>query len=673
MTEPERTTIARLREHADTLVGDVPELNAIRKGATRRRRNHRIAAIVAATVLGAAIVVPLRALSGLGDDGVTPQADPWTESYVLSDFQVQYPMLVPDVAVNEPVERDTPLKPDPTMALVTFRSTWSGDVYPGEAQCEIRLFDADGATVGHESFGFGSFEPPPKNPTSMEVAVDEGKPKPVSADGTCGPGARPGPGTYLVSNLHVVAGDNGDRLMGDVAWSTESPPRYQYCVATFEMPDGTRQEKPFEMSVPQEKNTTILLLPHGYVDATPVGVRCEPYTGHNGETGTGDSTSSIAVGDDFGGFSGLVLSEVALGTDDFAPTDFEGEFKVAFFWASWHHGSSEYLGALERMDQHYGDRVAILGIDVRDEDKAALALMRAVGVSFVNLADPSGDIADRFRVAEFPTAIVVDGQTQVVKAVISGWNPEALQTYMATLLDDGFAGEPTYYVDGARPAERSDGSVRCVPWSAEVGLRICGEVPEGFTPGGPPGGINRYPDVCALALELWDFDPDGTPVPAALEDAPTADERIVEFESCHVTPVGSYPAQDAEAPEYMVTFGLADRDRNTHVSINLDAGPTSTHLGTGQLTAVAPMPQAVIESAGIWREIARRTEAWSEQIAVDQMSSEVARDAILTIWDSFHDDAGNQWWLAAHERGARIQVLCERLASNDPLRSDFCS
>jgi hypothetical protein len=282
--------IERLQRMAEDLPVRISDLGPVRRRARLRKVRSRAIGGLTVTILGLAVLVPLRSLSGLGGDAVAPQDDPWTETYVLSDFEVQYPMLVPDVAANEPIERDTPLKPDPTMALVTFQSLWSGDVYPGEAQCEIRVFDADGNAVGHQSLGFATYEPTTRRPTSIEVVVDQSTP--VSAEGSCGPGEPPGPGTYLFSNLHVVAGDNGDHLMGDVAWSTETPPLDQYCIASFDMPDGSRHEEPFTMAVGQAEDTTILLLPHGFVDATPLGVRCEPYTGHNGGTDAADSTDT---------------------------------------------------------------------------------------------------------------------------------------------------------------------------------------------------------------------------------------------------------------------------------------------------------------------------------------------------------------------------------------------
>ena len=142
--------------------------------------------------------------------------------------------------------------------------------------------------------------------------------------------------------------------------------------------------------------------------------------------GTG---ASIAVGDDFGGFQGLVLGKRALGIDN-TLSDFQGDVEIKFFWASTSDGADRYLGALEDLDKRYGGQVAVLGINVRDDDEAALGLMHSVGVSFVNIADPSGDIADRFGVARMPLGVVVDGRSNRVEAVIEGSDPGDLEAFV---------------------------------------------------------------------------------------------------------------------------------------------------------------------------------------------------------------------------------------------------
>jgi hypothetical protein len=270
MNEPERTTIARLREHADALTGELPVLDPIRRRAERRRSRRRIASVVAATVLVVGVVLPLRQLSRLGDERETTAASqPWRETYVLSRFRVIYPFV-------DRSGSDGSAVPDLTKAGVAYESAWSGGTYPGEAPCSIELFDKHGGRVGSQSFNFATLTPLVHHDAVIGIPFD-GAP-PVSADGTCGPATPPGPGTYVFTDLRVVT-DGDDRLVADVAWSSDEPPLTQSCIASFSMADGAHDERSFTLDAGQGADVTLLLLPQGLAGAAPLGVYCEPYTG----------------------------------------------------------------------------------------------------------------------------------------------------------------------------------------------------------------------------------------------------------------------------------------------------------------------------------------------------------------------------------------------------------
>ncbi len=93
------------------------------------------------------------------------------------------------------------------------------------------------------------------------------------------------------------------------------------------------------------------------------------------------------------------------------------------------------------------------------------------------------------------------------------------------------------------------------------------------------------------------------------------------------------------------------------------------------LTSVAPMPDDVVEAAGIETEIAARVTAWGANIGVDNMSPDEIRQALLTVWERGMGDIpeGPTWWLQSKELGARVYFLCLRLPAEDGLRADFCS
>ncbi len=270
--------IERVRSLADGLPVQLPSSEPVRRRARLRRRARIAASGLAVLLLGAAVLVPLRSLAGLGDEPEPkPGTRPWNETYVLSDFEVEYPLVVRPI--DGPVERD------PDQAGVRFRATWSGDVYPGEADCEIRVLDAGGNVAGTRKFSYASYGPSLGHP-DIDVPVQGVVPAEggaaLSADGSCGPGTPPGTGEYRFANLHMEQGDNGARLAGDVTWATSDPPLDQYCVATLEMPDGTSVERTFTLAVGNNDSLSVLL-PNSFVEAIPIGIRCEPFVGQ-GET-----------------------------------------------------------------------------------------------------------------------------------------------------------------------------------------------------------------------------------------------------------------------------------------------------------------------------------------------------------------------------------------------------
>jgi hypothetical protein len=111
----------------------------------------------------------------------------WSESYVLSDLAVSYP--AEGVVGGEEIVDDT-------QALVSYRSRWTGSVYPGEAKCRVSLIDVGGSAVVSHWVGFAHTGP--RGSGEMSLTVPRQGEKPVSASAVCGPGTR-STGRYVFS------------------------------------------------------------------------------------------------------------------------------------------------------------------------------------------------------------------------------------------------------------------------------------------------------------------------------------------------------------------------------------------------------------------------------------------------------------------------------------------
>jgi hypothetical protein len=276
MSNGDDYVIVRMRAMADRVPVAIPPSAPIRRRARVRRRGRLAASGLAALLVGVAIFLPLHSLLGLGSaSNVTTGTGVWTETYFLSDFRVEYPVTPHPFSMS----------PTVSTAGVTFHSVWSGAVFPGEAPCEIRLFDGGDNVVGSIQFSYATYGPSsPDHRDPFSVPVDHGVP--VRAEGSCGPGTPPGTGGYRFAGLHMKLGDNGARLVGDVSWVTDDSPLDQYCVASFQMPDGSSDEESFTLSITAGKDMTILLLPNNFADASPLGIECEPFTGQNDNDAT---------------------------------------------------------------------------------------------------------------------------------------------------------------------------------------------------------------------------------------------------------------------------------------------------------------------------------------------------------------------------------------------------
>lgn len=96
--------------------------------------------------------------------------------------------------------------------------------------------------------------------------------------------------------------------------------------------------------------------------------------------------------------------------------DLRGKVVVVEFWATWCHPCLEALPHLDAATRRWGDRVAVLAVNVDDRDRAA-ALFAEAGYRPVLLAD-DGDTAARYGVNSLPHTVVIDAGG-VVRAVTS--------------------------------------------------------------------------------------------------------------------------------------------------------------------------------------------------------------------------------------------------------------
>jgi thiol-disulfide isomerase/thioredoxin len=96
--------------------------------------------------------------------------------------------------------------------------------------------------------------------------------------------------------------------------------------------------------------------------------------------------------------------------------DFKGKPVVINFWASWCEPCREEMPFLERTWKEYKDKgVIFLGINVLDEEKNAKDFINVFNISYTNLKDSSGEVANTYGVVGLPVTFFIDKEGRIVR------------------------------------------------------------------------------------------------------------------------------------------------------------------------------------------------------------------------------------------------------------------
>jgi hypothetical protein len=205
--------------------------------------------------------------SGMSSKEVGAPAAPGQPTYLLSDFQLQYPYI--DVTSNHLGDEE-----DPSRVGVRFRSEWAGGEYPGVAVCEIQALNEDGNIVGSVVADVESLVPSAAPAGWTPIAVSE---EPTSFASTCEAGRRaPLDAGYTFSNATVESDEGSIRLVADIGWQTNDAPGTQACTATLAT-DGVQHSVDFTLDAPPER-LPVVLLPTSMKGAVVRQIECVPFS-----------------------------------------------------------------------------------------------------------------------------------------------------------------------------------------------------------------------------------------------------------------------------------------------------------------------------------------------------------------------------------------------------------
>ena len=142
--------------------------------------------------------------------------------------------------------------------------------------------------------------------------------------------------------------------------------------------------------------------------------------------GDGDATGSYLPHGSWERFDGEGSASLA---------DYAGRPLVLNFFASYCVPCAREMPALQRVADQLGDRVAVVGMNLADEEDAAQALVEETGVHYDLGRDPDGALARALGVVNLPTTVFASADHEVVE-VHTGALTEAQLREKATRLAD---------------------------------------------------------------------------------------------------------------------------------------------------------------------------------------------------------------------------------------------
>lgn len=85
------------------------------------------------------------------------------------------------------------------------------------------------------------------------------------------------------------------------------------------------------------------------------------------------------------------------------------------FWATWCGPCRVEIPDMEKLQQAMGDRILIVGIDIRESLSTVQNFLRDRGFSWTFVLDSNGAVAREYEVAAIPTSIFIDAKGVIVR------------------------------------------------------------------------------------------------------------------------------------------------------------------------------------------------------------------------------------------------------------------
>ena len=117
----------------------------------------------------------------------------------------------------------------------------------------------------------------------------------------------------------------------------------------------------------------------------------------------------------------LALVSKSLRGQQIDTRQFSGRIVVIHYWASWSDPSTQDMALLKRLASKYGDKLAVVGVNLDADRKAALQLVQNNGFSWPHLYSSGGmdsSLANQLGIVSVPMIFVVGSDGRVLKTSV---------------------------------------------------------------------------------------------------------------------------------------------------------------------------------------------------------------------------------------------------------------
>lgn len=107
--------------------------------------------------------------------------------------------------------------------------------------------------------------------------------------------------------------------------------------------------------------------------------------------------------------------------------DLGGKPVLVNLWATWCGPCRDEMPILQDAHTRYGDKVAFLGVDTKDNPERAAAFLQEVGVTYPQVVDLDGRLlSEHLRVPGLPVTVVLDAEGGVVRKHVGPFTEQSL-------------------------------------------------------------------------------------------------------------------------------------------------------------------------------------------------------------------------------------------------------